>query len=353
VAYSDFLGWSLLRHADVMRVLHDPATFSNEVSRHVSVPNSMDPPRHTPYRRLIEPYFSEPRMAAFEPTCRAIAAELLDGLRGGADADWMEAFAAPFSVRAQCAFLGWPASMQGMLRDWMRENQAAVFAQDRERLTHLAREFTEAVRDLAYPGTQRAGATVDVTAELAGERVEGRPLHERELVSILRNWTAGEVGTISAAVGILTRYLAEHPELQHRLRREPGRLGDAIGEILRIDGPLVSNRRVTTRPVEFHGRCLPAGAPVTIIWVAANRDGRVFEDPAAFRWDRDPSLNLLYGSGIHVCPGAPLARLELRVAMEEMLARTVNIESGPDRPAQRATYPAGGWSIVPVRIAWR
>lgn len=356
VAYSDFLGWSLFRHADVTRVLHDPKTFSNAVSRHVSVPNGMDPPQHSIYRQLIDPYFSAQRMAAFEPTCRSIVADLFDGLRGRDTIEWISSFGDPFAVQVQCAFLTWPASMHGMLRSWMQANQAAIFAQDRQRLAHLAGEFTEAVRDLVHHQCEADTDACDnrpVAVELMRERVQDRPLHERELVSILRNWTAGEVGTISAAVGILAHYLAAHPDLQQQLRDEPAHLPYAIEEILRIEGPLVSNRRVTTEPVEFHGRRIEAGATLTIIWIAANRDVRVFDEPTEFRFDRDPSHNLLYGAGIHVCPGAPLVRLELRVVLEQLLVRTVRIEPIPNQPPTHATYPAGGYSAVPLKITWR
>ena len=118
------------------------------------------------------------------------------------------------------------------------------------------------------------------------------------------------------------QYLAEHTELQYKLHADPSLLPTAIDEILRLHGPLVANRRVTTRPVEIRGRTIPAGQRLSLMWMAANRDSHVFEDPYAFRWDRDQSQNLLYGAGIHVCPGAPMARLELRVAMEEFLKCT-------------------------------
>ncbi len=349
VAYSAFLGWSLFRHADVLRVLHDPATFSNEVSRHVSVPNGMDPPRHTPFRQLIEPYFSASRLTAFEPVCRGIADELLASVRGAGIVEWMDQVAMHFAVRVQCALLNWPPSMHEALRTWMGANHAAVFAEDREQLAHLAREFVEAIHSVIH---NRSAAADDITGELIREQVRGRPLHERELVSILRNWTAGEVGTISASVGILIRYLAAFPKIQQRLRSEPQRLPYAIDEILRIEGPLVSNRRVNTQPVELHGRQIEAGQRITIIWPAANRDGRVFDQPTRFRWDRDQSQSLLYGSGIHVCPGAPLARLELRVLMEQLLASTDWVEPGTDA-ARPATYPAGGYVRVPLCVKWR
>lgn len=349
VAYSEFLGWSIFRHADVLHVLHDPATFSSQVSRHLSVPSGMDPPQHTPFRKLIEPFFSEPRMAAFEPVCREVVGGLLGSRRSEPRVEWMERVAMPLAVRMQCAFLNWPASMHEVLSVWLREHQAAAYVEDRDELAQLADKFVEAIRTAVR---NRDGKPDDVTGQLLRQQVDGRPLHEAELVSILRNWTAGEVGTLGAATGILVRYLAAQPELQQRLRDEPGRLQYAIDEILRIKGPLLTNRRVTTRTVELGGRRIEAGQRITLMWTAANRDGRVFAEPTRFRWDRDQSRNLLYGAGIHVCPGAPLARLELRVIMEELLALTYRIAPGAEAP-QSATYPAGGYARVPLTIAWR
>jgi len=148
----------------------------------------------------------------------------------------------------------------------------------------------------------------------------------------------------------LVHYISEHADLQRRLRAQPSLLPAAIEEILRIHGPLVANRRITTHPVEMGGRKIGAGERISLIWISANRDGRVFEDPDAFRLDRDPAANLLYGAGIHVCPGAPLARMEMRVSMEELLARTTRIDPIPDRPPASAVYPASGFATLPLRI---
>lgn len=350
VAFSDYLQWSVFRHEDVMRVLNDPATFSNAASRHLSVPNGMDPPQHTEYRRLIEPYFEPARMQAFEPTCRAIAADLVQGLVGH-EVEVIAELAQSFAVRIQCAFLGWPADLHEPLRLWTRKNQQATLAQDREAMAEIAREFVGYVEQLLRD--RREGGVRsddDVTASLLRLEVMGQPLRDEEIVSILRNWTVGEVGTISAAVGILVHFLAEHADVQQQLRDRPSLLPPAIDEILRLHGPLVANRRITTRPVEIGGRQLDAGERISLIWVSANRDGRVFEDAEAFRLDRDPSQNLLYGAGIHVCPGAPLASLELRVLIEELLGRTGRIEPVPGKAPTLAVYPASGFAVLPLRI---
>ncbi len=348
VAYSDFLGWSVFRHADVTRILHDPETFSSAVSRHVAIPAGMDAPEHTVYRRLIDPYFAPDRKAAVEPACRGIAADLVGPARGRGPAEVMADLAVPFAVRAQCAFLGWPVEVQQPLADWTRRNYEATLVRDREAMADLAREFEDFVVEMLEARRRAGGRVQDVTASLMRQEVRGRPLGDREIVNILRTWTVGEIGSIAASIGILIHFLAGLPDLQDRLRGDRSLLPSAIDEILRVHGPLVASRRVTTRPVEIGGRRLGAGERVSLNWLAANRDGRVFDQPDVVRLDRDPSKNLLYGTGIHVCPGAPLARMEMRVALTEVLDRTTRVRPDPARPAVNAVYPASGFAAVSV-----
>lgn len=351
VAYSDYLQWSLFRHEDLTRALNDHETFSNAVSQHLSVPNGMDPPEHTAYRRLIEPYFASERIDAFEPTCRGIVADLVRNALVAGEVELMADFALPFAVRVQCAFLGWPPSLHEPMSCWTIKKHEATLTQDRQAMSEIARDFERFIDDMLESRIQ-AGAKPedDITAALMHEKVEGRPLSKEGMVSILRNWTVGEVGTISAAVGILIHYLAQHADLQQQLRAQPSLLPAAIDEILRIQGPLPANRRITTCPVEIGGRKLNAGERISLVWIAANRDSRVFDDPEAFRLDRDPSRNLLYGAGIHVCPGAPLARMELRVIMEELLERTTGVQPIPDKLPTKAVYPASGLATLPLWI---
>ncbi len=351
VAFSDYLQWSLFRHADVRRVLEDHVTFSNAASRHLSVPNAMDPPEHTRFRRLIEPYFGPAAMAEFAPRCRAIAEAVVDRLPADGEVEAMAEMGQDFALEIQCAFMGWPAALHEPLRAWVQRQQAATLAQDREALGELALEFDGVIREqLASRRAAGADAPDDVTTRIMNETVEGHALADEEIVSILRNWTVGELGTISASIGILARYLAANPELQGRLRADRRLLPAAIDEILRLDAPLMSNRRVVTRPVEIGGRRLEAGERLTLLWGSANRDEAVFGDPDEVRLDRDPKDNLLYGAGIHVCPGAPLARMELHDFMDALLDASVDIALLPGRPAVRALYPAGGYSEVPLHV---
>lgn len=180
-------------------------------------------------------------------------------------------------------------------------------------------------------------------------RVNGQPLTDEELTSVFRNWTVGEVGSMAAALGILAGHLVCSPALQRRLRDHPTLIPAAVEEMLRVEGPLVSNRRRATRDVTLGGRRIAAGDRVALMWISANRDQDLFEDPDSMRVDRDQRANLLCGAGIHVCPGAPLARLEMRVALKALLATSKQLVMGSTSPG-RLAYPESGWASLPLRL---
>ena len=138
--------------------------------------------------------------------------------------------------------------------------------------------------------------------------------------------------------------------MQTLLRERPSAIPAAVEEILRLRGPLATNRRVTTCPVDIGGRHLPAGSRVTLHWPAANRDPRAFDAALEYRPERSQEANLLWGAGIHVCPGAPLAQMELRVLLEEVLASGASMEAVPGQSPEPALYPASGWARVPLRL---
>lgn len=352
VAHSEHLGWSVFRHADVEAIALDHATYSSKVSAaHPAVPNGYDPPGHDVYRTLVDRYFAAEDVAGYEAAFRAIARELTDALPDDADVEFIDGFALNYALRTQQAWLHWPDYTETALRDWVARNQRATLAGDRAAIEEVARDFDDTVRRViadrrAQPGS---GSDGDATSRLLRETIDGEPLSEELIVSILRNWTVGELGTMAASVGILVEHLARHPDLQDSLRTSPESLPGAIDEILRIHSPLVSNRRVTTRPVELGGRRIEAGERITIFWASANRDEAVFGDPDAYRPEDNAPHNVLYGRGIHVCPGAGLARLELRVALAALLVGTRRMELVPG-PPDYATYPASGFRTLLLRI---
>lgn len=351
VAHSEYLHCSLFEHEDVTRVLNDHETFSSQVSKHLSVPNGMDPPQHTAYRNIVDPYFGPERMAAFEPACRKIAANLVHRLATRGEADLMAEFAQDFALQVQSDFLGWPTDLHEPLRQWIGKNREATLSGDKSAMDDLAFEFDSYIQDLLSV-RRDAGrdAPDDITTSLLRTGIGERFLSDKEIVSILRNWTVGELSTIASCVGILAHYLAERPELAQQLREQTSSLPAAIDEILRIHAPLIASRRITTTHATIGGRTLEPGQRISLMWASANRSETVFGNPDEFRLDRAPADNLLYGAGIHVCPGAPLARMELRILMEELLARTVKIALVPGKVPVKARYPASGFSVLPLSI---
>lgn len=348
IAHSDRLGWSLFRHEDVSFALRNPELFSNAVSAvHTSVPNGLDPPVHSGYRKIIERYFDESEMRLFEPTCHEIAHRRVSALAMDQEVELMRDFANPFALEAQCAFVGWPLSMQSSLRIWIAQQKRAARTGDTERLRHLASQFDAMVNEQIEG--RKGGDGMDSTSRLMRERIEGRHLTMEEICSILRNWTVGELATLAASLGIVTHYLACNQELQKTVRAEPNRLLYAIEEILRLHAPLLSSRRVATRATSIGGRALRPGDRVSLMWASSNRDEKSFPSPALFQWDRDLSRSLLYGAGIHRCPGKPLARMELRLALEALLGATESLLPGT-QPPEVAKFPASGFESLPILL---
>ncbi|KAI5912339.1 cytochrome P450 [Azoarcus sp. PA01] len=239
--------------------------------------------------------------------------------------------------------------------DWVAENHAATRSGDRSWTQRVAESFDDLIRSVLEPrrGAAREDGADDVTAGLMRTEVNGRPLTDAEIVSVLRNWTGGDLGSIAQCIGVLVHYLATHPAVQDHLRSgvPDAEIDAIIDEILRIDDPFVSNRRVTMCPVTIGGTELPQGARVKLNWTSANRDEAVFGDPDAMDPERNADRNLVYGIGRHACPGRLLATLEMRIAMQELLAATSSIALDSQRPAERAVSPVGGWAMVPIVLA--
>jgi cytochrome P450 len=343
-------GVTLFRHSDVVAAAADPATFSSAASPHRMVPNSLDPPEHTAVRALIDSFFTPERIRSLEPRIRRIAQQIVAALPHDAVVDAVTEIGYPFAVRAQADWLGWQG-IEDELLAWMAENHAATRSRDRSRTAAAAAAFDAIV--LAQVQRRRqmgSAATKDPTTELLAARVDGELLPDADIVSILRNWTAGDLGSMAAALGVVIFFLATHPELQDDLRARPTNLAAAIDEMLRIDDPFLVNRRVATITTLIAGFVVPAGTRIYLNWTSANRDEAVFGDPDAYRPEEHARYNLVYGTGIHECPGRPLATLELIVATQTLLGATARVELATDGEPARETYPLGGWRRVPVRL---
>lgn len=345
--------WVILRHAEVVAAATDPVTFSSGVSARRAIPNSLDGAEHAAFRAVVDRYLTDDRVAREASQCRGHAAAIVDGLPRGVTVKTIAGIGVPFAVRSQSSWLGWPRDIEEDLVEWIRDNHAATRSGNRDQTREVAERFDRIIHALL--DARRDAPPTDVTGELMNDTVHGRSLTDEEVVSILRNWTAGDLGSLATSVGVIVHFVATHPAIQRDLRTlahagDRRELSTAVEEILRIDDPFVANRRVATCEAPLGGETIAEGTQVLLNWTAANRDPLVFADPDRYDPRRNSAANLVFGIGPHACPGRALTLMELRVMLEELLARTCWIEPAPDRPAVRESAPNGGWARVPVVV---
>ncbi|WP_135228605.1 cytochrome P450 [Deinococcus fonticola] len=327
-------------HREVLEVVTQPQLYSSAVSRHLQLPNGLDGAEHAAFRALIDPYLMDGgALQSIESMAREVMQALLADLPLPATVEAVTDLGAKYAVRVQQRWLGWQPGLEPCLLAWMEENRAA-------------RAFDEIIQGELALRRDHAGypAGDDVTSRLMRDDCLGRPLREEELVSILRNWTAGDLGSLALCTGVVLHALAESPALQAHLRAGlPVPAFDRVlDELLRQDSPFVANRRRATQHTTLAGVDIPAGTVVHVNWTAANRDPRTFSHPDGFGPEENAPANIVYGAGPHACPGRALSTLELRVFTQELLNATTRLSLGGE--TERELPPGGGYARVPLRL---
>lgn len=335
--------WSVATHAEVLEVLLDPEAYSSErggsrpsggtmlqdLSIAGQILNMMDNPRHARIRRLVSAGLTARTIRRVEDDLRSRAVRLLDAVADGEPFDFLVDVAAEVPMQMICLLLGIPEPE----RHWLFEAVDPIFDHRGTADDAAARVADGQARMLAYgtelvaekrrdPGDDMLSIVVHATLD----DVEPPRLTDDELfMFFLLLFSAGAETTRNAiAGGVLA--LAEHPGQWAALRADRGLLPKAVEEIVRWTTPSPSKRRTATRPVELRGTEIAPGDKVLVWEGSANRDEAVFAEPDAFDVRRDPNPHLGFGHGTHFCLGANLARLEIRVLLEELLARFSMIE---------------------------
>lgn len=359
VPYSERWGgfWSLLRYDDVRDVLGDAMSFISSVQNVVPkvaasrkrIPLHVDPPEHAQYRRVLNPPFEEPRVAELEAEIRTYAAELLDPLIARGRGDLARELADPFPVLVLCAFLHTPREDARLLKALGERFVRAHHAGDDATVEETSRELYAYAADLVAERKARPlDPATDVATSLLHARIDGEPIPDEVVVGGLRQLLVAGHLAATLVLASAAAHLAAHPGLQDELRRAPARIPDAMEEFLRLYTPNQGFARTSRREVEIRGRRIGPDTPIAIVLSAADRDPAVFERPDEFDMDRRPNRHLAFGHGVHKCLGAPLARLEIRVALEELLARSPRFVLDGDVPFTR--WPEYGAVSVPVRF---
>ena len=353
--------WALTRHGDVHDVSRDNAVFASGygvnnahfVPEPLAVPGSLlscDPPIHTHYRRVLWEAFTPPRIRALEPRIRQRAVDLLDAVEPSAVTEWVSAVSVPFPLVVLADLMGLPADDWREYSEWMdaavRTNNPDASDADRAVVDHMRGFLLDAVAERV--GTDAPGV---ITMVANHHNDDGTPLTPREqLMFLLQLFIAGNETTRNTITGGIVA-LAEHPEQWSALRADHALIDPAIEEILRWSTAVTHFFRTAVVDTEIGGVPIGAGEKLFMSYTSANRDEAVFGPTAAqFDITRSPNPQLAFGFGAHFCLGAALARLEVRVLLEEMLDRFSALEVAG--PVERLPNVAiAGFGRADLRVA--
>jgi hypothetical protein len=319
--------FALSRFEDVWNATLDLASLTTEgVEESQSLRpmlNYLDPPRHDRLRALVSRAFTFRRVAEMEPLVRRTARELIDGFAHEGRCDLLEAFAEPLPGRLIADMIGVPRERR---ETFLRHTRSMLTTDPAKSITETIREPSERIyAEFSLLLDERRARPCDdlmsalLAAELAGER-----LSSDEILGFCYQLIVAGNDTTTTLIGNGAVLLAEHPGQRDALVRDPARIPAAVEEMLRYESPAQALPRRARRSFEVHGRRIPEGVRVLLVWAAANLDEREFEDPERFDVGRRIRRHLALGHGVHSCLGASLARLEARIAFEELLAAVPN-----------------------------
>ena len=366
------------RYADMMRVIKDPGTFSNDIppmSRRASSsareamaiiardgfarPQCLqrnDPPQHGRFRRLVDRAFTASRVRTLKPQIDAIVEELIDALPVGEPVDFVSTFAMPLPCRVIADQLGMPREDIPLLKAWsdaLLDPVGLMVSPERElecarQVVEFQHYFARKIEELrAEPQDNILSSLV---AQMEGEAV----LSTEEVLNLMEQLLTGgnETTTNSIAAGLLL--LIEHPDQQAKLLADPGLIGNFVEEVLRVEAPVQGLFRLTKSDVEVGGVTIPDGAIVMLRHGAVNRDPAKFTEPDCFDVQRsNAGAQLAFGAGVHFCPGAMLARQELASAFTMLLHRFSAFElvGTPDDLDYAQSFFLRGLKRLDVRLS--
>lgn len=354
VAYSDTWGgfWSLFSYDDIATVARDSDTFRAadriivpEPGRGPWLPLQSDPPDHQRYRDVIAPLFRASRLKSFEPQLRRMTNKLIDDFIDDHDVDIVEALTIPLPALAITLLLGLPEDDWRHLRRWaegqikaMLENDAAAIDKIHDEMTAYFDEQVE---------IRRKEPTGDVLTAMLESDVDGRKLSDEELRGMFLLLTIAGHETTTNALSSIIRYLAEHPNDRRRLSEDNSLMPKAVEEFLRFVAPVRAGARTTSRDVEIGGRVIPQDSRVVMMFASGSQDAKHFDQPDVCDFARQGvGTHLTFGTGAHRCVGEHLARLELRVVLEELLRRVPDFTvSGTPTPS---LWPVNGYSKLRI-----
>jgi cytochrome P450 len=332
--------WSVFRYQDVATVLADHQAFRSDLREVMPIASDliegnilrMDPPRHHRLRSLVSKAFTPTAISHMDGRVAELTEELLDETGGRHQIELVGDLSYPLPVIVIAEMLGVPAEDRAKFRKWAdalltRDSSDPLDTTQLEKARAQLNHFYDYLRD--HVARRRVEPRSDLLTDLVAAEIDGERLADSEIVGFATVLLLAGHITTTALLGNAIRCLDEHPEAQAALRADQASIPLAIEEVLRYRSPFALLARATTTEVELGGQTIPPKQLVMAWILSANRDERQFENPDDFVMDRQPNAHVGFGKGIHFCIGAPLARLEARVALGILLRRYSHLSVDP------------------------
>ena len=353
--------YAVSRFEDVERTLKDADTYISSkgnilelIKSGIEMPPGTvimeDPPSHTLHRKLMARMFTPRKVAALEPQIRQLCADCLDPLVGSSGFDLIAEFGAIMPMRVIGMLIGIPEADQMAFRDASDRNLRTEAGKPMKVTADLGNEQFIEYLDWRVDHPSDDIMTMMLNAEFEDETGTVRTLTRDELVIYLSVVAGAGNETTTKLIGWAGKLLADHPEQRQALVDDPGRIPGAVEELLRYEPASRQVGRYVAKDVEVHGEVVPAGSVMLALIGAANRDESRWEDPERFDVLREPIPHIAFGHGIHFCLGAALARVEARIALEELLKRfpTWDVDEAGAHLAQTSTVR--GYDALPITL---
>ncbi len=344
--------WAVTHYADIERVYTDNEFFSNKGTAEFqvligetfpSIPLAIDPPDHGKYRAYLQPYFTLSRLNLMREDIRALVNEMIDEFIDNREVDIAWDFGRIYPVRIFMNLMGFPREMFDQFLDW---EWNILHSGSLEKMQASLRGVLDYLR--AFMAEKEKNPDDGLVSSIVNGRIEGRPLTDDEKIGIVWFLWLGGLDTVAATISQMFRRMALEPAIQRQLRDDPGLLPTGIEEFLRTQ-PILSSMRSATKTFEWHGVTIQKGEKVQCINPAGNFDPAQYHDPRRFDPSRKGNRHFTFVGGIHRCLGAPLARLELRVLLEEWFRRIPEFHV---KPGTDSTVFPGLLSIRHLHLAW-
>jgi cytochrome P450 len=357
--------YALSRYQDVREASYDWRTYISGkgsvlelIKSGVEIPPGTilfeDPPAHDAHRGLLARVFTPRRIADIEPKVREFCVKTLDPLVGSPGFDLIGELGSVVPMRTIGMMLGIPEADQDALRESIDEGMK--LSEDGTATQGNGLDMLSTPAFAEYVEWRESNPSDDLmsallTAEYEDEDGRTRRLDREAVLSYVALLAAAGAETTTRLIGWSGKLLAEHPDQRRQLHEDLSLLPKAIEEVLRFEAPSPVQARFVTRDVEHYGGRVPEGSVMLLVTGSANRDDREFTDPDLFDIHREGSAHVSFGYGIHNCLGAALARLEARVALEELLTRWPTWEIDWDNARQAHTATVRGWEALPLLVS--